>query len=70
MIFGFDPASLLGEAVRAVRRTIEFGFTDVRHVGRILLTGAMAVVPDWGLLDSGGRTAAGGRLPQSRAEKA
>ena len=56
--FGFDPVSLFDEAVRAVRRLIEFGLTDVRQIGRVLLTGAMVVVPVWvalRLLDSGGR---------------
>jgi Family of unknown function (DUF6460) len=56
--FGFDPASLFGDAARAVRRIVELGFTDVHEVGRILLTGAMVVVPVWlalRLLDSGGR---------------
>lgn len=56
--FGFEPASLFGDAVRAVRRIVELGFTDVRQVGRILLTGAMVVVPVWlalRLLDARGR---------------
>ena len=57
--FGFDPASLFGDVVRAMRRVVELGFTDIRQVGRILLTGAMVVVPVWlalRLLDSrGGR---------------
>ena len=56
--FGFDPVSLLNEAVRAARRLVEFGLTDVRQIGRVLLTGAMVVVPVWlvlRLLDSGGR---------------
>jgi hypothetical protein len=37
---------------------VELGFTDIRQVGRILLTGAMVVVPVWlalRLLDSRGR---------------
>ena len=44
--------------MRAVRRLVEFGLTDVRQIGRVLLTGAMVVVPVWvalRLLDSGGR---------------
>jgi uncharacterized protein DUF6460 len=45
--FGFDPMSLFDEAARAVRRIIEYGLTDVRQIGRILLTGAMVVVPVW-----------------------
>ena len=53
---GFDPASLLSEAERAVRHVIEYGLTDVRQIGRILLTGAMVVVPVWivlRLIDAG-----------------
>jgi Family of unknown function (DUF6460) len=56
--FGFDPRSLFGDAVRAMRRIVELGFTDIHEVGRILLTGAMVVVPVWlalRLLDSRGR---------------
>ena len=44
---GFDPVGLFDEAVRAVRHIVEFGLTDVRQIGRILLTGAMVVVPVW-----------------------
>ena len=54
--FGFDPVSLFDEALRAVRRIVEFGLTDVRQIGRILVTGAMVVVPIWlvlRLLDAG-----------------
>ena len=45
--FGFDPATLFTEVVRGVRRIVELGFTDISQVGRILLTGAMVVVPLW-----------------------
>jgi hypothetical protein len=45
--FGFDPATLLTEVVRGARRIVELGFSDMRQVGRILLTGAMVVVPVW-----------------------
>jgi hypothetical protein len=44
---GFDPVSLLGEAERALRHIVEYGLTDVRQIGRVLLTGAMVVVPVW-----------------------
>jgi Family of unknown function (DUF6460) len=47
---GFDPVGLFNEVVRAVRHIVEFGLTDVRQIGRILLTGAMVVVPVWLLL--------------------
>jgi hypothetical protein len=53
--FGFEPATLLTEAVRTVRQIVELGFSDIHEVGRILLTGAMVVVPVWlvlRLLDS------------------
>jgi uncharacterized membrane protein len=45
--FGFSSASLLSEAARAARRLFEIRLTDVRQLGRILLTGAMVVVPVW-----------------------
>ena len=56
--FGFDPAMLLSEAVRDARRIVELGFTDIRQIARILVTGAMVVVPVWlvlRLLDSSRR---------------
>ena len=42
--------------LRAARHIVEYGLTDVRQIGRILLTGAMVVVPVWlvlRLLDAG-----------------
>ena len=53
---GLDPVGLFNEAVRAARHIVEFGLSDVRQFGRILLTGAMVVVPVWlvlRLLDAG-----------------
>jgi hypothetical protein len=53
---GLDPVGLLNEVIRAARHIIEFGLSDVRQFGRILLTGAMLVVPVWlilRLLDAG-----------------
>ena len=53
---GYDPESLFYQAWRGARHLIEFGFSDVRQVGRILLTGAMVVIPVWivlRLLDAG-----------------
>ena len=52
---GFDPASLFSETERALRHIVEYGLTDVRLFGRILLTGALVVAPVWivlRLLDS------------------
>ncbi len=54
--FGLDPTTLVADGVRTVRHIIEFGFSDLRQFGRILLTGAMVVVPIWivlRLLDAG-----------------
>jgi len=54
--FGLDPSTLINEVVRTVRHVIEYGFSDLRQFGRILLTGAMVVVPVWivlRLLDAG-----------------
>jgi Family of unknown function (DUF6460) len=49
---------LFADALRGAREIVEFGFSDMRQVGRILLTGAMVVVPVWlalRLLDSSRR---------------
>ncbi len=54
--FGLDPATLLAEVVRTGRHMLDYGFSDLRQFGRILLTGAMVVVPIWivlRLLDAG-----------------
>ncbi len=45
--FGFEPETIYESFLRAFRRLIEFGLTDVRQIARILLTGAMVVVPVW-----------------------
>jgi hypothetical protein len=46
-MFGFEPETVFESAVRTARRLIEFGLSDFRQFGRILLTGAMVVVPVW-----------------------
>ncbi len=54
--FRLDPTRLVAEAVRMARHIMEYGFSDLRQFGRILLTGAMVVVPVWiilRLLDAG-----------------
>ncbi len=54
--FGLDPATLIQDAVRMARHIVENGFSDLRQFGRILLAGAMLVVPVWivlRLLDAG-----------------
>jgi len=50
MTFGFEPETLYQLAYRGVRRLIEFGFSDVRQLVRILATGAMVVLPVWVVL--------------------
>ena len=49
-MFGFDPESIYQRLAELLQHVIEFGLTDLRHVGRILLTGAMVVVPIWFVL--------------------
>ncbi len=54
--FGLDPATLIDEVARTARHIVEYGFSDLRQFGRMLLTGAMVVVPVWiilRLLDAG-----------------
>jgi hypothetical protein len=54
--FGLDPMSLIEEIARTARHIVEYGFADLRQLGRILATGAMVVVPVWlilRLLDAG-----------------
>jgi Family of unknown function (DUF6460) len=45
--FGLDPATLFADALRGARQIVEFGLSDIRQVGRVLVTGAMVVVPVW-----------------------
>jgi hypothetical protein len=49
-MFGFDPESVYERFIAAARHVIEFGLSDLHEFGRILLTGAMLVVPIWILL--------------------
>lgn len=45
--FGFEPADIIDSFVRLVHRLIEFGLTDFRQIGRVLMTGALVVIPVW-----------------------
>ena len=49
-LFGFDPETLYYRATAMVRHLIAYGLEDFAHVGRILLTGAMIVIPVWFVL--------------------
>ena len=47
---GFDPETLYFRLEAMVRHLIAYGLEDIGHVGRILLTGAMIVIPVWFIL--------------------
>jgi len=47
---GFEPESIYENLLHILRRLIEFGLGDIKQIGRILLTGAMVVLPVWLLL--------------------
>jgi len=49
-MFGFDPETLYYRFDAMVRHLIAYGLEDFAHVGRILLTGAMVVIPIWFIL--------------------
>ena len=45
--FGFQPEDIIDGVVRAVNHLVEYGLADLRHVWRVLATGALIVVPLW-----------------------
>ncbi len=49
-MFGFDPETLYFRISAMVRHLIAYGLEDFQHVARILLTGAMIVIPVWFIL--------------------
>jgi hypothetical protein len=49
-MFGFDPETLYIRFEAMLRHLIAYGLEDFQHVGRILLTGAMIVIPVWFIL--------------------
>ena len=49
-MFGFEPETLYDRFVALIHHFIDFGLTDLRQFGRILLTGAMVVLPVWFVL--------------------
>lgn len=49
-MFGFDPETIYVRFIELARHIFDFGLTDLRQFGRILLTGAMVVVPIWFIL--------------------
>ncbi len=49
-MFGFEPETLYERLVAMIRHFVDFSLSDLREFGRILLTGAMVVVPLWFIL--------------------
>jgi len=47
---GFEPETLYDNALRMARHLVEYGLSDVKQIGRTLLTGAMVVIPIWVVL--------------------
>ena len=47
VMFGVEPADIVASIERLVRRVIDEGLADFRQFGRMLLTGAIVVVPIW-----------------------
>jgi len=45
--FGFQPEDIIDGIVRSVNHLVEYGLADLRHVWRVLATGALIVVPLW-----------------------
>jgi uncharacterized oligopeptide transporter (OPT) family protein len=48
--FGIEPGDIVESAARVFHRMVDFAFTDFQRFGRMLLTGAIVVVPIWLLL--------------------
>lgn len=49
-MFGLDPETIYERFIELARHIADFGLTDLRQFGRILLTGAMVVAPIWFIL--------------------
>lgn len=45
--FGFEPADIIDSFVHLAHRIVEFCLSDIRQVGRVLVTGALVVLPIW-----------------------
>jgi len=45
--FGFQPEDIIDGVVRATNHLVEYGLSDLRHIWRVLATGALIVVPLW-----------------------
>ena len=47
---GLEPETLYENVLRMARHLVEYGLSDVKQIGRTLLTGAMVVIPIWVVL--------------------
>ncbi len=50
MTFGFQPETLYESFFSGLKRLIEYGLGDARQIGRVLVAGAMVVLPVWLIL--------------------
>jgi hypothetical protein len=50
VMWGYEPGDILDGMVALFRRLADFALTDFHQFGRILLTGAIIVVPIWFVL--------------------
>jgi hypothetical protein len=50
VMWGFEPGDIVEGIVQIFRRLADFALTDFHQFGRVLLTGAMVVVPIWLIL--------------------
>ena len=47
VMWGFEPADIVDGTVQLLRRFADFALNDFHQFGRVLLTGAIVVVPIW-----------------------
>jgi hypothetical protein len=50
VMWGYEPGDILDAIVQLFRRLADFALTDFHQFGRVLLTGAIVVVPIWFIL--------------------
>ena len=50
VMWGFEPGDVVDGIVQLFRRVADFAFNDFHQLGRVLLTGAIVVVPIWFVL--------------------
>ena len=50
VMWGIEPGDVIDGIVGLFRRLVDFALTDFHQFGRVLLTGAIVVVPIWLLL--------------------